>query len=146
MSIDYLIRAETKEVWRAYAEEQGWLTNIDGEPVPAEHVRIDTLGPVVITPGTYDEEGNELTPPVMDDWYHVNLRILEPKPEETELLGRIAGTTTTANKDVRAIEGTTEEGAIQVLYPEDITTPIRVWADGMHMGPLPVVDEESKAP
>jgi len=132
MPIDYLIRAETKEVWRSYAEEQGWLTNIDGEPVPAEHVRVDTLGPVVVTPGTYDEEGNELTPPVMDDWYHVNLRIIEHQRDEV-VQSFASGKAVVTEQDVRAIEGTIEEGAIQLLFAEDIETPIRVWADGMHM-------------
>ena len=33
---------------------------------------IDEIGAVETTPGTYDEEGNELTPPVMDMGHHVN--------------------------------------------------------------------------
>lgn len=34
---------------------------------------IDEIGPIVTTPGTYDEDGNELTPPIVDDRHHVNL-------------------------------------------------------------------------
>lgn len=35
------------------------------------------VGPVVIDPGTYDEEGAEITPPVIDNRFHVNLRCTE---------------------------------------------------------------------
>lgn len=37
------------------------------------------VGLIVKTPGTYDEEGNELTPPVYAQGWHVNT--LEPVPE-----------------------------------------------------------------
>ena len=31
------------------------------------------LGNIVVTKGTYDDEGNELTPPVLSDNYHVDV-------------------------------------------------------------------------
>lgn len=43
-----------------------------GPLVPAPGVTITEIGPLVLTPGTYDEEGHELTPPVMDNRYHAN--------------------------------------------------------------------------
>ena len=35
---------------------------------------IDEIGPLVITPGVYDEEGVEITPPVIDNGHHINFR------------------------------------------------------------------------
>jgi len=35
-------------------------------------VTLTELGPYVITPGTYDQDGNEITPPVLDNRWHVN--------------------------------------------------------------------------
>lgn len=33
----------------------------------------DVIGPAMTAPGTYDEEGNELTAPVFDERWHANL-------------------------------------------------------------------------
>lgn len=38
---------------------------------------LDIIGPVVITHATYDADGNELTPAVMDNSFHVNIRIFD---------------------------------------------------------------------
>ena len=43
-----------------------------GPLIPAPGVTITELGPLVLTPGTYAEDGTEITPPVMDNRYHVN--------------------------------------------------------------------------
>jgi len=120
-AVDYLIRAETREAWLAYAQDQGWLAE-DGLPV--ENVYVDEIGPVVVTPGD---------PPVMDTWHHVNLRLFE---QDDGLKSFASARNVVTEQDVRAIEGDTEEGAIQVLYPEDISTLIRIWANGMNPGPL----------
>ena len=55
----------TEEVIREAVEASGPL-------VPAKGVTIAEMGPHVITPGEYDEDGNEITAPVMDERYHVN--------------------------------------------------------------------------
>ena len=39
---------------------------------PVRGVTITEIGPYVITPGTYDQDGNEITPPVLDNRWHVN--------------------------------------------------------------------------
>ncbi|WP_173931398.1 hypothetical protein [Chelativorans sp. Marseille-P2723] len=44
-----------------------WITAGDG-------FVLDVIGPVVITPGEHDDEGDEITPPVIDGRFHVNLR------------------------------------------------------------------------
>ena len=43
-----------------------------GPLIPAPGVTITEIGPLVLTPGTYAEDGTEITPPVMDSRYHVN--------------------------------------------------------------------------
>jgi hypothetical protein len=43
-----------------------------GPLIPAPGVTITEIGPLVLTPGTYAEDGTEITPPVMDNRYHVN--------------------------------------------------------------------------
>lgn len=47
----------------------------DDEWIMASHdFALDLIGPVVTTDGTYDEDGEELTAPVLDARYHANLR------------------------------------------------------------------------
>lgn len=48
-------------------KERFWISNGEG-------FALDVIGSITITSGTYSEEGNELTPSVMDDRFHVNLR------------------------------------------------------------------------
>lgn len=51
-----------------------WITSGDGWA-------FDPIGPIVTSPGTYDEEGEELTPPVIDNRFHANLRCTEAVAE-----------------------------------------------------------------
>jgi hypothetical protein len=54
----------------------------DEEGNPTHSHSIVRLGNIVITPGTYDEEGNEITAPVLSDSYHVDvLWNGEPDPD-----------------------------------------------------------------
>ena len=46
---------------------------IDEEGNPTHPHSIVRLGHLVVTEGTYDEEGNELTAPVMSDTYHIDV-------------------------------------------------------------------------
>ena len=39
---------------------------------------IDEIGPIVTTPGEYDEEGVEITPPVFDNGHHINFQGVPP--------------------------------------------------------------------
>ena len=43
-----------------------------GPLIPAPGTTITEIGPVTLTPGAYDEKGNEQTPPVMDKRFHAN--------------------------------------------------------------------------
>lgn len=51
----------------------GTETTPEGDVVPTHSHSIVHLGNLVLTEGTYDEEGNELTPPVMSDTYHIDV-------------------------------------------------------------------------
>ena len=66
-----VIDPETKEVIREAVEASGPLK-------PVKHVTIARLGKLVLTPGTYDGEGNELTPPVVDHRFHANIWLGPP--------------------------------------------------------------------
>ena len=46
---------------------------VDEEGNPTHSHAIVRLGNLVLQEGTYDEEGNEVTPPVMSDTYHVDV-------------------------------------------------------------------------
>ncbi len=61
----------------ASCETLGWVS--EGVLVAYTHDRaIDVLGCVQTAPGTYDEEGVEITPPVMDMCHHVNFQGVHP--------------------------------------------------------------------
>ena len=55
---------------------------LDNEGNPTHSHSIVRLGNIVVTKGTYDEEGNEITAPVLSDSYHVDVMWNgEPDPE-----------------------------------------------------------------
>lgn len=54
---------------------------IDEEGNPTHNHAIVRLGNLVLQEGTYDEEGNEVTPPVMSDTYHVDV-LWDGEPSE----------------------------------------------------------------
>jgi hypothetical protein len=74
MIIDLMVWAPTREQFIAGMVQNGLATYADDILTPTEGVLIDELGPITKTPATYDDEGNELTPAVMVDGHHVNLR------------------------------------------------------------------------
>lgn len=92
--VDAIVRCPSREVFDTVAEMVGLRyelteTVIDeetgeesqvgtGEFRYAPGIDVDHLGPVTITPGTYDADGAEITPPVVDARHHVNFRMGEP--------------------------------------------------------------------
>lgn len=76
--IDLFLRAETET---ALIEACPFLRGVDdnGNPIWVTGTldyALSIIGPVVGTPGDYDDDGVEVTPPVMDDRFHANLRCL----------------------------------------------------------------------
>ena len=51
-------------------EALGVETDENGNTYPTHKHSIVKLGSIVLEQGTYDEEGNEITPPVLSDKYH----------------------------------------------------------------------------
>jgi hypothetical protein len=124
--IDHLIRAESRSVWLTYAQDQGW---VDEQDHPTPGTLIDEIGPVVVTPAVIDAETFTVTTPaVMDDWHHVNVRLLDPPAVSTGF----ANAKAIDVRGVTAAEIGVEPTRIQLLSAADIETPVRVWADGMH--------------
>lgn len=63
--------------------EDNWITSGDG-------FAFDPIGTVIQEPGIYDEEGNQLTPPIIDERFHANLRctkeIADQVPESIRVI------------------------------------------------------------
>ena len=109
----------------------------DGNEIirPAAGVNVSVIGPVVVVPATYDDDGNELTPPVMDNRYHVNLRMAGaaltaadengyPNWKTTAILWTENGVEDT---EVNNHESSLVVEGVGLIDPESIDTPQRVW-------------------
>jgi len=84
--LDYSVRADDQATFDAVALSVGMLEEVeldDGGTVlrPAKGINISRIGPVTLTPATYDDEGEVVTPAVVDDRYHVDVRL---SPAATE--------------------------------------------------------------
>lgn len=74
MIIDLMVWAPTREQFIKGMVENRLATYEDDTLLPTDGVMIDELGPITKTPGVYDENGKEITPPVIVEGHHVNLR------------------------------------------------------------------------
>lgn len=133
--IDAICRADNKAAWEAAALSQGLYVAGESDPMPAPGVNVDILGPVVLTPGIYDEDHNEITAAVMDNRYHVNLRIAEPMLSKVNSAGFERWKVTAINwtlygVDVaaNAAEAGKELGSVTLIDPDTISSPSRGWA------------------
>lgn len=74
--IDIFLRVPTREILQ---EALPFLWNdrfnfwVSGSP----EFSFDPIGPVVVTPATYDEDGEQLTQAIVDNRFHANLRCTE---------------------------------------------------------------------
>ena len=73
----YCYRFPDRAAFLTICDTLGWMTqDEEGGSALAAYTSdraVDEVGPIVTTPGVYDEEGVEITPPVMDNGHHVNL-------------------------------------------------------------------------
>jgi len=70
--VDMYLRAESEEELKSVCP---FLVGEDGDwLIAGEGFAFDPIGPVVLVPGIYDDEGGVITPPVVDARYHANLR------------------------------------------------------------------------
>lgn len=119
--IEAMCRAETREAWDAAAQANG-LLNADGDPVYG--VNIEHIGPVVITPATYDEEGNETAPAVLDTRHHVNFRIsADLNWQPIALAWMTYGEPDEPNKseEAKVLAG------VSLINPDSVNSPGRTW-------------------
>jgi hypothetical protein len=78
--IDIVLRCFSRARWITVAKARGIL-DADGNPNPG--FAVDEIGPIVLTPAVMDGM-TVITPPVMDTWHWVNLRLYGTKAKEDE--------------------------------------------------------------
>jgi len=74
----------------------------EGNLIPNFKFAAVKLGHIVLTDGTYDEDGNELTAPVLSDKYHVDVMCLDT---DTHPYGWAIYSVNTLNNGVHAFLG-----------------------------------------
>lgn len=113
-----VIDPETGETIKEAVEASGPL-------VPFPGCTIAEMGPHILTPGEHDEEGNEITPPVVDDRYHVNFWL---SPElvavgqwkQWALAWTANGTPAPANNEEKALEFQ----GVELIDPATVKNPV----------------------
>lgn len=76
--VDCIIRANTEADWIFGALHYGFVYEDNGEIIPKNGIDISIIGSVEISPAEYDSDGNVITQAVIDNRYHVNLRLSGP--------------------------------------------------------------------
>ena len=119
--MDMMYRATDKATWDAYAASKGLTA--DGMP---SGCYIDEIGPIVTTPAVISEDGTILTPAVMDDRHHVNVRVTQiagplpdPLPDGYVQQGHDLAVLAQGGAGVEWVDHTT------------VDNPRRIWAGGM---------------
>lgn len=88
----FCYRFPDRATFLSLCDTLGWLSVVTEQSPEASliaytHDRaVDEVGPVVTVPGTYDEDGSELTAPVVDSGHHVNLIGSHPVEFESYLV------------------------------------------------------------
>ena len=112
MIYDLMFKSTTEATWDEFALSSGLTVDQDGSVYPAENVLIDEIGPIVITPAVYDEDGDIVTPAIIDESWHVNVRLIG---DNFDIIGLASGDADT-----------------EWIDPAAVTTPDRIWAGGMN--------------
>ena len=120
--MDLMYKATDKAGWDAYAAS----VNLTVEGMPSG-CYIDTIGPIVTTPAVIDPEtGDVVTPAVVDNHHHVNVRLTQ-----------IAGPMPDPVPDGYVQQGHDPEvltkggPGVEWIDPETVNSPSRIWAGGM---------------
>jgi hypothetical protein len=132
MGNDLMYRATDEATWDAWAAIVS-LTYEDR----SNGCYIDEIGPVVVTPAVVGPDGDITTPAVMDDRYHVNVRLTQiagprpdPLPEDYVPQGHDPAVLTQGGPGVEWID------------PVTVNNPRRIWAGGMNYY-MPIASEQS---
>ena len=122
-----------------YDPETGESVDVVTDEVElSEGITLDHIGPVVITPGTYDADGVEITPPVIDNRHHVNMQIAPPALDKLDdaipTLKRWQVTAIMWSRngadavDVNASERAKVLSEVELIDPDSIGSPLRVFS------------------
>ena len=136
--VDTVVRATSRAAFEQAALSRGIMIEVDGAAVPSPGVSLDHLGAVVVTPGTYDADGAEITPPVLDPRHHVNMRISEPALSVPDadfpsvaswvMTGIAWSVNGTDDEQINAAESAKVLFGVALIDPDSINSPSRVWA------------------
>ena len=63
---------DSKSAYETKLKALGTAKDEDGNDYPTHNHSLVALGNIVITPGEYDEDGNQTKAPVLSDKYHVD--------------------------------------------------------------------------
>lgn len=129
---DPIIERTTDE---ATGEVTETIVGYEDEIKVSAGVNITEIGPIVLVPGEYDEEdGSEVKAPVMDNRFHLNMRIAEPLlskvgPDGYPLWQKTALTWMKYGKPVQpnSAEHAVEVAGVQMIDPDSIKNPDRIW-------------------
>lgn len=98
---DLMFKATDKAAWDAFAGT-----------FPETGILVDEIGQILITPPVLDANGNIITPVVIDEAYHVNVRIISDEVDCSILANGAPG--------------------VNWINPTTVTSPERIWAGGMN--------------
>lgn len=101
----------------------------------AAGVSVDVIGAVTLSAGTYDDDGEEITAPVVDQRYHVNIRLAPPAVERLDEDGtpkwhRWALAWSQygeADTQINAAESALVFMGVALIDPDTIRVPVRTW-------------------
>ena len=113
--MDLMFKATDKAAWDSFVTS--W-------PNTFTDILVDEIGPIVTTPAVLDEDGEIVTPAVVDDHWHTNVRVLRPVITTTDEEG------TVTEIDVCAVLAQGGEG-VAWIDPDTVSSPSRIWAGGM---------------
>lgn len=75
----YQLNYASKDGLEQALVDRGVLVEVEGELVNSpDTLSVVHLGFPVLTPAVYDEEGNEVSPAVVSDKYHCDIKVLKP--------------------------------------------------------------------
>ena len=110
---DLMFRADSKAAWDAFVETFP----------EAATILVDEIGPVMTSRDVFDAEGNLVTPTVMDEHHHVNVRVLTPfvtSDDEPPVQINVCAALAAGGSGVDWID------------PATVSSPSRIWAGGMN--------------
>lgn len=107
---------------------------VDGVLTPSDGIRIDEIGPIVKGDGTYDEEGNVITPPTVVEGWHANfwavgaLEAMLNANGGWEAIFALLGDMTFVPASDGVPEGWQGASGMRIIKADAIANRARVWA------------------